>query len=378
MGYKISSRSSARFNALYSENDNPADVLRHTIDLGLSPNITTLQREQLPAERDNREIGGDYEYLTETGSRFKILFITNEESSASVRERYDVFADGSESKNLFLDVASTTTERILRSSFTMELFDRQDIEFGAERAQTVLDSRLALGLASASGIPSDAFGGLVPQAIANANSSVEEIRYEPFVVHNWIINSRMSLETTLLYELSEIRQSGDVNKKHDFDFVKPKIDFRYDITPRLQLRGSIEKVMRQLRFSDFVASDDDQDNDSNTQAGNENLRQEWLWKYDINAEYRLPDDSGVIDANLYYHAHKDKTGRIDVSPSEDDLRSARGNIGEGEMWGLTLNGSIRMRMFDLPNLLITSSLRVQDSEITDPFLGTIIKSYSIL
>jgi outer membrane receptor for ferrienterochelin and colicins len=369
LDYEINLKSSARLNALYSQNDNPTDVLRYTTNLRVSPSSTAIEREEIPGDRDNWEIGGDYEYVTDSGSRFKFLFISNRNDSASTRERFDVFADGSESKDLFLDLASTTTERIVRASFTMDLLEDQDIEFGAERAQTTLDSSLALGLPGSTGTPTADFGGLVPQNVSNANSTVEEIRLEPFIIHNWNINSRTSLESTLLYELSQISQAGDVNRKRDFDFIKPKVDLRYNLTPQLQLRGSIEKVVQQLRFSDFVAVNDSQDNDSLTLSGNENLRQEWFWKYDINAEYRLPNDIGVVDANIFYHRHTDVISRIDVSPSEGDLQSANGNIGEGDMYGITLNASIRMRMFNMPNLLVTSRLNVRDSNITDPFLG---------
>jgi outer membrane receptor for ferrienterochelin and colicins len=369
LDYGINLKSSARLNGLYSQNDNPTDVLRYTTDFRVNPSLTAIEREEIPGDRDNWEIGGDYEYVMDSGSRFKFLFISNRNDSASTRERFDVFADGSESKDLFLDLASTTTERIVRASFTRGFLEDQDIEFGAERAQTTLASSLDLGLPDSTGTPSADFGGLVPQNVSNANSTVEEIRLEPFIIHNWNINSRTSLESTLLYELSQISQSGDVNRKRDFDFIKPKVDLRYNLTPQLQLRGSIEKVVQQLRFSDFVASNDPQDNDSLTLAGNENLRQEWFWKYDINAEYRLPNDIGVVDANIFYHRHTDVISRIDVSPSEDDLQSANGNIGEGDMYGITLNASIRMRMFNMPNLLVTSRLNVSDSNITDPFLG---------
>ncbi|MDA0279609.1 MAG: TonB-dependent receptor [Proteobacteria bacterium] len=369
LDYEINLKSSARLNGLYSQNDNPTDVLRYTTDFRVNPSLTAIEREEIPGDRDNWEIGGDYEYVMDSGSRFKFLFISNRNDSASTRERFDVFADGSESKDLFLDLASTTTERIVRASFTRGFLEDQDIEFGAERAQTTLASSLDLGLPDSTGTPSADFGGLVPQNVSNANSTVEEIRLEPFIIYNWNINSRTSLESTLLYELSQISQSGDVNRKRDFDFIKPKVDLRYNLTPQLQLRGSIEKVVQQLRFSDFVASNDPQDNDSLTLAGNENLRQEWFWKYDINAEYRLPNDIGVVDANIFYHRHTDVISRIDVSPSEDDLQSANGNIGEGDMYGITLNASIRMRMFNMPNLLVTSRLNVRDSNITDPFLG---------
>ncbi len=369
LDYEINSNSSARINALFREGDGPTELFRRTTDLKVNPNTVMLQREESPTETDNWEIGGDYEYNTARGDRFKILFISNEATFETTRQRWDVEDDGSETKNLFLDNASTTRERIVRSSYTMDILQGQDIEFGAERAQTILDSNLALGLASSTGTPSADFGGLVPISVANANSSVEEIRVESFIIHNWIFNPRMSLETSVLYENSEITQSGDVSKKRDFDFIKPKVDFRYDLTPTIQLRGSIEKVVEQLSFNDFVAATDRNDEDSNIQAGNENLRQEWYWKYDINAEYRLPNDIGVVSGNIFFEDWQDRIERIDVSPSEDNLQAANGNIGDGQAWGVNLSASIRMRMIDMPNLLISSRLSLADSRITDPFLG---------
>ncbi|MDG2251617.1 MAG: TonB-dependent receptor plug domain-containing protein [Gammaproteobacteria bacterium] len=369
LGYEFSDRTSARFNALYSQNDNPTKLERSTTDFTEQPNAIVNQFEDIPGNQDNWEIGGDFETFFNNGDRFKVLFVLNQDNRDSTRERFDLFNDGSSEKNLFLKSGSVTEEEIVRSSYTMDMFTAQDIEFGAERAVTTLDSNLALGLPTSNGTPSSAFGGLVPIPVSNANSTVEETRYEPFLIHNWVINPRMSLESHVLYEYSEIEQKGDVYNKRDFDFIKPKVDFRYDITPTLQLRGSVEKIVTQLRFSDFVAATDDQDEDSNTFAGNTNLRQEWFWKYDFNAEYRLPNDAGVVDANLFYHDHHDVIEKIDVSPSEDDLKSANGNIGDGKMYGLRVNASVRMQMIDMPNLLVSSAWSVQDSEIEDPFTG---------
>ena len=370
LGYDINAKSSARFNAQLGEGNGETDLFRRTTDLKVNPNTLERQRETSPSGTEDWEIGGDYEYNTNGGDRFKVLFISNSATRLNTRERFNQFDDGSESKDLFLDTSSTTKERILRGSFTFDIFEGQDIELGGERAQTILDSSLALGIASSAGIPSPAFGGLIPVSINNANSSVEEVRYEPFAIHNWIINSSMTLETSLLYETSEITQSGDVTKKRDFDFVKPKVDFRYNLTPTIQLRGTIEKVVEQLNFSDFVAATDSQDINSDVQSGNANLRQEWYWNYEINSEYRLPNDIGVLSARAYFEDWHDRIERLDVTTSEDTLLSANGNIGDGTKYGLELNSSVRMRMINMPNLLVTSSISVEDSKITDPFLGT--------
>jgi outer membrane receptor for ferrienterochelin and colicins len=369
LDYEINAASSVRFNALWLDASGNTEVVRQTTDLKVIPNKDAFQREESPATQDNWEIGGDYEWNTERGDRFKILFISNSLTDSRTRERYDLFSETSKEKNLFLDSRSNTKERIVRGSYTFNIFDSQDIEIGAERAQTILDSKLALGLSNAIGLSSDSVGGLIPVSVGNANSVVEEMRYEPFIIHNWIINSQMSLETSVLYEYSEIEQSGDVSKKRDFNFVKPKIDFRYDLTPQLQLRGTIEKVVEQLTFSDFVAVSDDQDEDSNFQAGNANLRQEWYWNYEVNSEYRLPNDIGVVSGRLYFEDWHDRIERMDVTVNENQLQSANGNIGDGEKYGLELKASIRMRMIGMPNLLVTAVQEMEDSKIKDPFLG---------
>jgi outer membrane receptor protein involved in Fe transport len=191
--------------------------------------------------------------------------------------------------------------------------------------------------------------------VSNAVSTVEEMRYEPFLIHNWQLSSQMSLETSMLYESSEISQSGETSLSRDFGFFKPKVDFRYDLTPQLQIRATVEKRVRQLRFGDFVASNDDQDNDSNVLGGNENLKPEWLWAYDLKGEYRLPNDVGVVSAGVWYHEHFNVIERIDATVDEDNLQSIAGNIGNGHMYGLTAAASIRMRMISMPNLLITAN-----------------------
>ena len=368
--YEINSRSSARFNATWTEGTHTSDTRRTTTDLRVVPNLSTYQLETAPGIYKNWEIGGDYELNTESGSRWKVLFISNSLESGDTRERFDILGENSKSKNLFLDSWSETKERILRGSYTFDIFVGQDLEIGAERAQTILNSKLALGISSDSGIPSPSVGGLVPMPILNANSTVEEIRYEPFVIHNWIFNSRTSLETSILYEDSEITQKGDVAKQRSFSFIKPKLDFRYDLTPRMQLRGSIEKIVQQLTFSDFVAASDEQDEDSDVQAGNANLRQEWYWNYELNAEYRIPRDIGVLSGRIYYEDWHDRIERIDVTVDEAQLQSANGNIGDAERYGLNVSASLRMEMIGIPNLLVTASAIVEDTKVIDPILGS--------
>jgi hypothetical protein len=368
LDYLINDKSSVRFNALYGLDDAETDVDRWTTDLTMATTPITQEREDNDNDRDNWEIGGDYEYNFANGSRFKVLFIVNESNDGQLRERFDVL-DNDEEKNLFLDTYSKNQERIVRGAYNLDLFEGHDIEVGIERAQTILNSNLSLAVNSLTGTPSANHGGLVPVPVSNANSKVEEIRVEPYLVHNWNLNARMTLESTVKVESSEIEQSGDVFNKRDFNFFKPKVDYRFNITPVLQLRGTLEKTVSQLNFRDFVAASDFNDDDTNVQTGNVQLQQEEAWQYDLNIEYRLPNDVGVVDASIFYHDLENVIERIDVSTSPTQLDSASGNIGDGKRYGLRANASIRLGMINLPNVLTTSRFTLQDSDVTDPFLG---------
>lgn len=367
LGYQFTN-SVVQFNGLYGQSTPPQDVDRIINDYTGATPVTSREREERESDRSNWEIGGDYEYEFGNGGKYRFLFIVNDRQFDNTRERFDVFAD-SENKDLFLFSAGRDRERIARTSYTWDLAANQGFEIGVERAQTIRDSDLRLGL-DMEGTASPDFGGLVPVTISNSNSTVEEIRTENFAAHNWQINDRMALESSLIYETSTIAQAGDINNERDFDFLRPKLDYRFDITQSLQLRAKIEKNVSQLSFSDFSASTDGSDDDQETQAGNPEIMQEQSWNYSLNLEYRLPNNIGVLNSEFYYRDIQDVIDRVDVSTGPDDLQSARGNIGDANRYGMNLDTSTRLGFVGLPSALLSLGLSVQDSQVTDPFLGT--------
>ena len=365
LGFNMN-KSVFKVNGLFEERgDSPTD--RERIISDFSAGTVRVQDDQQSTTRKNWEVGGDYEYETNSDSRFRVLFIVNDRNSTYDRIRYDVANEELE-PNLFLDRLTRDRERIVRTSFIRNLSRNQGIEFGAEGAQTIRDSDLRMGL-NTPGEPNPNYGNLVPVSIDNSKSTVQELRYEPFTIHNWQINDRMSLESRLLYETSTIEQKGDVSRERSFSFVKPKIDYRYNLTQSFQVRLEIERDISQLSFSDFSASVDSNDEEKNTFAGNPEIVQEKLWRYDLNLEYRLPNDLGVINSQIYYRDAEDHIDRIDVSPSPDDLRSARGNIGDGKWYGVSFDISAKLDPLKIQNALFTTRIRIRDSEFTDPFLG---------
>ncbi len=366
LGYQFTN-SMVQFNALFGKTNPPTDIDRIITDYS-GPTVTTrAEREANQWNRENWEIGGDYEYEFRSGNKFRFLFIVNDSDTDFIRERYDVL-ETSDQKKLFINSLGRDRERIARTSYTFDPTDSQGLELGIETAQTIRDNGLLVGDIGNIGTPSATTGGLVPSDIDNAFSVIEEIRYEPFAIHNWQINDQIALESTLIYEDSVITQTGDVNNERSFGFVRPKVDLRYDITNSIQVRATIEKQISQLSFSDFSVQQDGGDDDQNIQGGNPSIAQEQSWNLDLNLEYRLPNDLGVLNSRFFYRDSEDIIDRVDVSTGPDNLQSARGNIGDGYRYGLDLDASTKLDPVGIKNGLLTLSFMVADSVVTDPFI----------
>ena len=366
--YSPSNRDRFALNLLYNESEPENDVFRVFTDFNSAAAFSFHERETLPSNNDNWEIGGDFQHRFNNGNRIKALFIVNENNKATLRERFRAgTVGGDENPTLYLDTSSRYQERIVRASYIAKLSENQGLEFGIEAAQTIQNSNLLIAVPSSTpGNP--LYNGLTPIALPNANSTVEEVRFEPFVIHNWQINSRMSLESSLVAEWSEITQGGDLNNKRDFNFVKPKIDFRYNINNSLQAKASFEKVVSQLSFGDFSRNTNPSDDDEDTIAGNPSLEPEESLRAEVGLDYRLPNDGGAINARYFYYDFDNKIGKIDISQNINNLQSTNGNVGPGQAYGLILNASIRLGFLNLPSALLTSVLTLQESEFDDdPF-----------
>ena len=369
VSYALTDNDRIAFNVLYNESNPPVELFRVVTDLNGATPVPSYEREDIPATSDNWEFGGDYEHSFAGGNRFKALFIVNEKNTDTLRERFvSTSLGGAETKNLFLSSQSRYSERIARSSYTLSLREGQGLELGIEAAQTTQDSVLKQGVLRATGA-NPAFGGLTPVPLPNADSTVEEIRYEPFAIHNWQLSPRMSLESSLVAEFSEIEQNADGHIKRDFQYLKPKLDFRFNISGSLQLRTTLERNVSQLSFADFSRATNERDDDQDTVAGNTQLEPEESLRGEVTLDYRLPNDGGALNAKYFHYEYDNKIGKVDIS-TPTVLQSTNGNIGSAATYGIILNGSVKLGFVGLPQALLTASATIQESEFhNDPMIA---------
>ena len=361
-----------QMNLLASEGDYPRPIRRDFVDFTADGPINSVQEERVENEERNQEVGGDYEFSIGDGSRLSLLLLANRKVRNFVRERFEADpATEPLSKDLFIDSRRERKEFIVQGNYNLPLTSNQSMRLGLERADTQLDSSLLVGSASGSEPPSERYGALSPQpSVSNPGTHVEEIRYEGFLFHNWTLSERSSLESSVLYETSEISQTGVVNKVRDFQFWRPSLDYRYNIAENFQIRATVQREVSQLPFSLFAVTTNEEDRDRDVLAGNPEIEPQTAWSYDIEVEYRLPNDAGVLSSSITYTDFDNYIGRINATIDPNEPLSANGNIGPAKRWDWSGRASLRLNYFNLPDAVVTAELDLSDSEITDPFLGT--------
>jgi outer membrane receptor for ferrienterochelin and colicin len=361
-----------QLNALISDGDHARPIHRDFVDFTDAGVVNSIQEEQIENEEGNWEIGGDYEYNFNNGSRLSVLFLANDEIRNSIRERFEADpADVGLSKNLFIDSRRERQEFIVQTNYNFSLNDAQSLRVGFERADTQLDSSLLIGSSFGTEPLSESVGGLSPlSSISNPGTKVQEIRYEGFAFHNWTLSDRSSLESSIVYETSEISQTGAVNKTRDFQFWRPSLDYRFNITDNFRFRATIERNVSQLSFSSFAATTNEDDRDLNALAGNPELEPETSWSYEAELEYRLPNDGGVLSSSISHTDIDNRIGRINATIDPDQPLSATGNVAPAKRWNMFNRASIRLGRLNLPDAILGLTLGLFDSEIIDPFLLT--------
>jgi outer membrane receptor protein involved in Fe transport len=361
-----------QLNALISEGDHPRPVRRDFVDFTDAGLVNRIEEEDVNKEERNWEVGGDYEFSFDDGSRLSVLFVANNEIRNTVRERYSANpAEVGLSKNLFIDSRQERQEFIVQGNYNFSINEAQSLRVGIESADTQLDSSLLIGSSFGSEPASTSVGGLSPLlSVSNPGTKVQEIRYEGFAFHNWTLSDRSSLESSLVYETSEISQTGAVSKTRDFQFWRPSFDYRFNITENFRFRGTVKRSVSQLSFSSFAATTNEEDRDLNALAGNPELEPQTSWDYEGQLEYRLPNDGGVISSSISYSDIDNYIGRINATIDPEEPLSATGNVAPAKRWAMFNRASIRLNKLNLPNAILGVTLGLFDSEIIDPFLKT--------
>ncbi|MEC9249734.1 MAG: TonB-dependent receptor [Pseudomonadota bacterium] len=244
-------------------------------------------------------------------------------------------------------------ETAIRQTFSFNPNERHALEFGGETAVNARDTGFNLSI--------DDGTSITMLDLPVSDTMVEETRSELFANHTWTVSDRISLESGLRYEFSEIEQTGDAEQSRSFTYAKPSFTFNYRQDEQNRYRVSLRRDVAQLNFGRFASQVDLTDN--NSTLGNPDYVPQRTWTLEGEWERRFGD--GSFSLVIGYDKIEDLDGWVPIE-ANGSVFDAPGNIGDGSNFRVTTNMTTPLDDFGLSNAVIDVFLEYYDTNVEDP------------
>ena len=303
-------------------------------------------------DEHNYEIGADYEFELGAG-RLKLIGLRRFESSPTLDRTATTFVNGLVEGTAFTRQADEA-ESIIRTEFSFPAWDSQ-WRWSLEATENYLDLDSQLDRLNTDGV-------FIPVDLPDAKARVEETRTESTLNVSKRLNEQLTLQATVGAEYSEIRQTGSSNVTRDF--VRPKgfLALNYKPANDLFLSAKLERAVGQLRFFDFIASVDV--NQEREDVTNVNLVPPQSWDFTLEAQRSL-GKSGNLTLSLFYEDVEDIVDRIPIEGGGQ----APGNIDSASAYGGFFDATLLSDEFLWKGGRADLSLGYMTSKVKDPILG---------
>ena len=357
--FQLSADTDIQINALYEKFYMDRSVDKDTNFL--ITNTTQFDTTLFDYDRNKWEIGGDINVKLTDGHEVRLLFISNE-TDADEHVTFNSAADANNKSLVYqLPRQYISSENIVRSNWKFNINDAHSFDSGVELAINKRDEKLGLDRATSNFRSVEA-------------NDIKETRHEAFVNYNYSFNENLNLQTSLIYEKStmevdtQIQIYGDNpsqvqdNSSRTFNYLKPRVNVRYDISDIYQLRFNYEKSVSQLGLHNFVPWYNQFE--QRLEQVNPNLEPEVRNEYSLTIEKKWLATTGSISLAPYYHDINELIAEIPLGNS-----SGNGNVDSAKEYGAVLKTNFGLDYFGFSNTLISASYTWRDSEVISPFTG---------
>ena len=296
-------------------------------------------------DRDVFEISGDYSFdapLIGRQGRLKVIGLhKTEDFGLTSRFNFETEADGQIFQEFLRD--DTLTEYIGRAEYTWKTGKTNDWSLAVEGAFNTLDSDTELTEDSA--LPSF------------ENVRIEEDRYQAALTRSWAVNDKLTAQTSLGAEYSEINLATSDEGADSFFRPKGFVNLSYKLKEGWTLRTEVERNVDQLDFDAFVSGVNFA---SETSDSGGRLIPEQRWNSNI--EIQRQNSTGLSGRiRLFYNIVEDPL----VQQLFDDGTQGLDNLdSNAQFYGI--RGNFTWVLDDvLKGLRLTGEGRVRDSSIRD-------------
>jgi hypothetical protein len=248
------------------------------------------------------------------------------------------------------DLRQKPLELVGRATLTREGDHAVRPELGMEIAYNRLISHLDYA--------EDAGGGLIPVALANADTRVAELRGEAFANLTVKLANRLDLEAGMAFEMSRIRVTGESASEQNLSYWKPSAAVIWSPSDETQVRVGLRRTVDQLEFDNFAASVNQAD--GRPMGGNARLRPARVTRMLARLDHRW-GKGGALALEAYHQWHSGQLGYLILQSGDEAL----GTIGNARQWGVTMQATLPLDAL-LAGARLTLDGTLAGSRLRDP------------
>lgn len=352
-------------NGSYSSTESDGSSFFKIYAPNYAGSLSRLETQESAFTGDAYNLNGDLEFPFAGGSTK--LIVLHQRTEGSGDSLFGFYAgSGALSRSVRVQSDDASGESIARGQISWPLGQQHTVEVSIEGAYNFLDSTRRVTL--------DTGADATPPG---SDTIVEEYRSEVQVSDVWQISPEVTLEPSLKFEYSQIKQEGRLSStssvfaEREFTYPKPGITATWRPNGAQQLRVSLKREVAQLNFRDFVSAVEVVNNQ--VTAGNADLEPQKVWALESQFEQKFWGD-GVLTLIGSFEKVTDVQDQVPVVPLGGSLLQAYdgpGNLGEGEKWSLGFKASVPLKNLGAPNARLDVELNSGNSEVVDPVTGVV-------
>lgn len=310
----------------------------------------------------NEDLGGPAggKVSAEAGAHYNRNFgpETSTETTLLLRRGWQDYSSllASSGSALAFNETDRTQEDVLRTKLHHRASKKLAIDLSVEAA--------ANRLATASGITYNQ----LPVALPDAAATVTERRVEGGADLVWSPGPALELTGGLHAEVSSVTVRSDVTTRENFTFLKPVLRLSLVPAKRQQIRLRVEHEVRQLAFTDFIASASLDKGSLSTTSSVIAPQRDWV----AEIAYELRTKGGTaLTVTLDHLWLQDVVDWVPVFDSAGDAPSldTRGNIGAGQENRVAITGTAPLGGLGIPRATATLSATYDRANVLDPVTG---------
>lgn len=215
--------------------------------------------------------------------------------------------------------------------------------------------------------------GSAPTFTPNRIFDVREDRWNVYAQDSWQIADGTRLTGGLRLEQSETRTRDftGASRSNDETFLLPSLNLVQRIQENTDFRAGIARTLRRPDLRELTPTISE---GSGTAAnpfigGNPDQTPESIWGLDTGFDYYFLDRKGMVSINGFLRKFDDKIEYLSELEGGSYVSRPR-NVGDGELYGLELEGRVPLEMLHLPQLTLWGNVTWVHTELDDPFGGT--------